>query len=273
MVYALQHVACEPPGLIAQILKAEGLKLDFIRPFRGDRVPEVIGDHAGLVLMGGPMGVYDQGRYPFLKKEIRLLQSAVSQRRPVLGICLGSQLLATALGAPVMPAKQKEIGWHQVTLGRNAAQDRLWRDLPESFCAFHWHGDVFELPFGAKPLAWSNLTDCQAFALGEFAYGFLFHLEVTEPMVARMARTFKKELADAGLDGRSVLNGAREHLRHLHTIARIVFKRWAALAIGMANLPAGSATAPAQRVQPLARTRARLKRSVSKRAHCQEIEI
>lgn len=231
-VLVIQHVACETPGLIAEVLKSCGLELRFARPFKGERIPRRIGDYAGLLVMGGPIGVYEENDHPYLRQEIRLLQDALSERRPILGICLGSQLLAAALDAPVMRGKQKEIGWHPVTLGRAAANDPLWRGLPESFVAYHWHGDVFELPRGATPLAWSKLTDCQAFRYGESAYGFLFHLEVTEQIIHRMTRTFRRELREAGLNERQVLDGVAEHLPGLHTLGRAVFERWAALVNG-----------------------------------------
>lgn len=135
IVYAIQHVPCETPGLIAEVLQESGIALEYIRSFRGDRIPRRIDRHAGLIVVGGPMGVYEQDQYPFLRQEIRLLQDALSKRRPILGICLGSQLLAAALDAPVTRGKQKEIGWYPVTLGRAAANDPLWRGLPESFFA------------------------------------------------------------------------------------------------------------------------------------------
>jgi GMP synthase (glutamine-hydrolysing) len=231
-ICVIQHVACETPGIIADALKSRGLELRFARPFRGERIPRRIGDYAGLLVMGGPMGVYEQTRHPFLRQEIRLIQDALSERRPILGICLGSQLLAAALDARVTRGKQKEIGWHPLTLGRAAARDALWRGLPESFVAYHWHGDVFELPRGATPLAWSKLTEHQAFRFGDSAYGLLFHLEVTEQIIRRMTRTFLGELREAGLNERQVLDGVAEHLPGLHTIGRAVFARWAALVKG-----------------------------------------
>ena len=114
-------------------------------------------------------------------------------------------------------------------MSRAAARDRLLHDLPEAFTAFHWHGDIFELPAKATSLAWSNLTEHQAFRFGESAYGFLFHLEVTEPLVKRMTRTFRWELIEAGVGGENVLKGVPLHLPGLQGIGRTVFERWAAL--------------------------------------------
>jgi GMP synthase (glutamine-hydrolysing) len=229
LVCIVQHVPCETPGLIAEALRAAGIDLELIRPFKGNRIPRRIGDHAALVIMGGPLGVYEQDQHPFLRQELRLLENALNENRPILGVCLGSQLLATALGAQVTRGAQKEIGWHTVTLSRAAAGDALWRGLPESFVAFHWHGDVLEPPPGAESLAWSQLTDCQAFRCGDCAYGLLFHQEVTEQIVRGMTRTFRLELEEAGISERRVLDPLPEFLPPLQAVGRVVFERWAAL--------------------------------------------
>ena len=234
-VYVIQHVAVETPGLIAEALTARNIALDFIRPFKGEPIPRRLGDHAGLVVMGGPMGVYEQDKYPFLRKEIRLIEDALGEARPVLGICLGSQLLAAALGAPVTRGPQKELGWHPVTLSRAAARDSLWRGLPKSFTAFHWHGDVFELPHAAAPLASSKLTEHQAFRYGDSAYGLLFHLEMTGQIIQRVMRKFRRELREVGLSEQGLLEGATARLRNLQTIGRAVFTRWSALVSGQGD--------------------------------------
>lgn len=229
-VCAIQHVPCETLGLIGGALKRHGLAVKLVRPFRGERIPRSLRGCAGLVVMGGPMGVYEQDRHPFLAEEIRLLQQAVRESRPVLGVCLGSQLLAAALGAPVTPGRRKEIGWHAVTLTAAAAADPLWRGVPQRFTGFHWHGDVFELPRGAVALAQSALTATQAFRYGDSAYGLLFHLEVGAKMIPRMTQTFRAELQAAGLDGADILAGVPDHLPRLEAIGQAVFARWAQLA-------------------------------------------
>lgn len=228
-VCVIQQVAPETPGAIASALKAAGWRLHWVRPFRGEPIPRRLGRHAGLVVMGGPMGVYDTDRYPFLRSELRLIEDALAHERPVLGVCLGSQLLATALGAPVFRGPRAEIGWHEVYLTRAAGEDPLWQSLPAQFTAFHWHGDAFDLPRGARLLAWSRLTDCQAFRYDAHAYGLLFHLEVNPAMVRRMARHFRDELLATGQSVADVLDPAEEHLETLAPIGRAVFQRWAGL--------------------------------------------
>ncbi len=178
------------------------------------------------------MSVYDQAQYPFLRQEIALIEDALIRQRPILGVCLGSQLLATALGATVSRGLHPEIGWHPVTLGQRAAEDPLWRGVPESFTAFHWHGDVFPLPRGAVRLAWSATTECQAFRHGHSAYGLLFHLEVTERIIGGMTRAFRPELREAGVSERHIIEGVGEHLSALTAIGREVFGRWARTVCG-----------------------------------------
>ena len=182
-VWVIQHIHCETPGTIAEALDREGISIQSVRVFAGEQIPKEMGAAAGLIVMGGPVGVYEQDRYPFLRDEICLIERALNEEKPVLGICLGSQLLASVLGGEVTKGKKKEIGWHTVTLSEAAAVDPLWKGVESSFTAYHWHGDVFELPRGAEPLASSALTPCQAFRYGDCAYGFLFHMEVTEKII------------------------------------------------------------------------------------------
>lgn len=231
-VLSIQHVRCETLGTIAEVLTSENLPFENVRTFEGQAVPNGLKDYRGLIIMGGPMGVYEQERYPFLRQEIRLIEEALRENIPVLGVCLGSQLLAAALGAPVTKGKTKEIGWYPVTPAQAAATDPLWTGLQSSFTAYHWHGDVFELPSGAVSLASSERTPHQAFRYGRSAYGVLFHMEVTKGIIEDMVKTFNGELQEAGMDGRKIIERAGEHLPPLRKIGRTVIDRWAGLVKG-----------------------------------------
>lgn len=228
-ILVLQHAACETLGTIADALQAEALAWQYVRVFEGKPVPGEIGDAGGLIVMGGPMGVYEHERYSHLKDELRLIESALKAGKPILGVCLGSQLLAAALGAPVTRGARKEIGWYPVRLAEAAAQDRLWSAAPCEFMALHWHGDVFELPSGAVNLAASAMTPHQAFRHGKFAYGLLFHLEMTAAMIDAMVAAFGDELREAGGEPSAVAALSALNCGQLEEIGTSVFGRWARL--------------------------------------------
>jgi len=228
-ILVLQHAECESPYLIGDVLTKRGFVLKTLRPDLGDVVPWNLDEIAGLVVMGGPQSVYEMDRFPYLEAEMRLIKSAVNANRPVLGICLGSQLMAAALGARVYKGSRREIGWHQIRLADEAKTDFLWKGVPSEFEGFHWHGDVFDLPVGAARLASSDITPNQAFVFGEKAYGFLFHLEVTRDAVLGMIGAFPEEVADAGADARLIESDTSKHLLELERIGRTVFGRWADL--------------------------------------------
>jgi GMP synthase (glutamine-hydrolysing) len=225
-VLAIQHVAAEPPSGIAAAIERAGGDLRIVRVHEGEPVPRSIDDHAGLVVMGGPMGVYEADRYPHLRDERALLESALAKRVPTLGVCLGSQLLASALGASVRPGPRKEIGWYPVSLDPAAADDALFGTAPRSFTALHWHGDVFDLPSGAVGLASSELTRHQAFSFGGFAWGILFHLEVSSKQLTEMTTAFEDELAQAGVPPREILAGWFAHGAMLEALGEMTFGLW-----------------------------------------------
>ncbi|MEM2896255.1 MAG: type 1 glutamine amidotransferase [Candidatus Bathyarchaeia archaeon] len=160
---------------------------------------------------------------------MRLIRQALHKEKPVLGICLGSQLLAATLGAVVRKGDKKEIGWHPIRLTKFARKDELLDSIEPCFMAFHWHGDIFELPRGAILLASSELTEFQAFRYGHNAYGFLFHAEVTEEIIDCMVKTFMHELQESGINPFDVLTKTKGYLPHLRRIGRLIFQKWVGL--------------------------------------------
>ncbi len=225
-VLVLQHVGIETPGTIGKVLSERGIKLKTISSYRGEKVPARL-DASALLLMGGPMGVYEDDKHPYLKAERRLIESALKQKKPVLGVCLGSQLLASVLGATVKKGKQKEIGWYPVHLSPAASKDFLWAGAPKTFMGLHWHGDIFNLPPKSTALASSDLTRYQAYRFGDNAYGFLFHMEVTPPMLRNWTRDFSGELRQESLSGRKILDAAKTHQPFLQALGSVIFDRWA----------------------------------------------
>ncbi len=236
-VWVVQHSPSETLGTIEDVLRDHRIGFDYIQTYAGASVPRQMGERAGLIVMGGPMGVYEEAKYPFLRDEMRLLKSALALDRPVLGVCLGSQLLAAVLGAEVKKGEKKELGWHPVTLSTFAAQDSLFASVTPQFWPFHWHGDVFSLPHGAVALASSRQTPCQAFRYGKNAYGILFHLEVTEGQISQMLLDFGDELREAGGEASDIVKQTPQHLSVLRKIAGDVFGGWAS---GLKKLEARS---------------------------------
>lgn len=228
-VTLLQHIHCETPGIISDCLQSANIDMRFVRTFERNPIPSNLDTQAGLIVMGGPMSVYDHEQFPFLLEEQRLIEEALKDDKPVLGVCLGSQLLAATLGAEVKSGAQKEIGWHPVTLTEDAATDALWKELPARFTAYHWHGDVYDLPQGAVSLASSELTPCQGFRYGTNAYGFLFHMEVTEKIIENMVAEFQDELEEQCITAESIIQKTRDYLSALQTVGGRVFRRWVKL--------------------------------------------
>ena len=227
-IWVLQHHPAENLGAIAPALEAAALAWQYVRIFDGHPVPKDMKGAGGLIVMGGPESVYQLDRYPYLRDEIALIESALEAGRPVLGVCLGSQLLAAALGANVRRAEHREIGWYPVRLRGAANDDSLMRGMPGEFVAAHWHSDIFDLPASAVALASSELTEVQAFRYGANAWGLLFHAEMTERIIAALVSEFGEGLRRAGIDGDAILAAAPRYLPDLDKLAATVVGRWAA---------------------------------------------
>jgi GMP synthase (glutamine-hydrolysing) len=174
--------------------------------------------------LGGGMSANDS--LPFLRDEIRFIQRCVAAGKPVLGLCLGSQLLASALGGMVFRAPRKEIGFYRVRMLPEACADAIWSAVPADFVAFHWHGDAFSLPPGAVPLASSTMTALQAFRFGERAWGAQFHPEMDPELLRAFIETGAADLEDAGVEASSLLAAAPRELPRLAAIAQPLFQRW-----------------------------------------------
>jgi GMP synthase-like glutamine amidotransferase len=182
-IHYLQHVSFEDPAGIFDWAAARGVKIIGTRLFEDPRLPGR-DDFDGLLVMGGPMNIYEHDRYGWLAAEKRLIADAIAAGRIVIGICLGAQLIADVLGARVQPNRWREIGWLPVRRSDGAVASRLAPVLPDRWDAFHWHGDAFDLPAGAVHLASSTACGNQAFVWQERVLALQFHLETT-PQSAR----------------------------------------------------------------------------------------
>ncbi len=193
-VHILQHVEFEGPERIADWAVARGWTVTATRFFAGEAPPETTDGIQFLVVMGGPMGVHDERRHPWLAAEKRFIRDAVRANLPILGVCLGAQLLANVLGSRVYRSAYKEIGWWPVKQVPDAAASPLAAVWPAEFEAFHWHGDTFDLPSGAVHLARTLGCKHQAFLAGGRFLGLQFHLEATPDSLQLLAREGDHEL-------------------------------------------------------------------------------
>jgi len=242
-ILVLQHAGCEPPGVYSDELRDRGIAtttvlLDEQRPPRDWR------PHAGIVVMGGAMGAYDDHAHPWLADEKRLIAEAVAAGTPYWGVCLGAQLLAASLGAKVAPGPRPELGVLPVQLTGAAARDPVFAAAPTTFPSLQWHGDTYELPKGAVQLARSAAYEQQAFALGR-AYALQFHLEVD----AQLAREWMEvpayveeleQLDGAGAPERLVAEVRAAEARTV-PLARELFARWLVHVVGIAQDGGGAA--------------------------------
>jgi GMP synthase (glutamine-hydrolysing) len=189
-IHYFQHVPFEGLAFIESWAIARGYTLSSTRFFAGEALPQ-IQDIDFLIVMGGPMNIYETEKYFWLTEEKRFIEQAIQQDKIVLGICLGAQLIADVLGAKVTQNAFKEIGWFPVEL---TAESAAFHSLPQQFNALHWHGDTFELPRGAVHLARSEGCENQAFVYGEKVLSLQFHLEATPTSTQQIIANCGNEL-------------------------------------------------------------------------------
>lgn len=199
-IHWLQHVAFEGLGSIEKWAQEKGHALSCTRLFAGELLPALEAFDL-LIVMGGPMGVHDQDKYPWLREEKTFLRRVIAAGKPVLGVCLGAQLLADVLGAQVMANTEKEIGWFPVERASGVPArvfpEQLERVLPVRQTVFHWHGDTFTLPEKAIHLYSSAACVNQAFVYEERVIGLQFHLETTPASVTALVENCRAELGPA----------------------------------------------------------------------------
>jgi GMP synthase (glutamine-hydrolysing) len=184
-VVVLQHISCEPPGVYEDVLRQRGAAIARVEVDEGERLPDQ-NEFDAIVAMGGPMSINDHETLPWLADEKAFVSAAVRAGTPYWGVCLGAQLLAASLGAPVYRGPQPEVGLLPVDLTHEAGSDPLFASLPHSLVTLQWHSDTFDLPSGAVRLASSPTYPNQAFRYAN-AYAVQFHLEVSDDMARKWA--------------------------------------------------------------------------------------
>jgi GMP synthase (glutamine-hydrolysing) len=184
-ILVLQHVAHEILGTLNPLLKERRFRMRYVNFGRHPDATACLEGYSGLIVLGGPMGVYDAHRFPHLKHEMHLIEQALKKNIPILGVCLGAQLLAHVLGSKVVKHNENEVGWHAVHLTEKGKKDALLSGFMPKENIFQLHGDTFDIPQTTEHLALSELCEGQAFRYGDRAYGLQFHLEVDEKMIVR----------------------------------------------------------------------------------------
>jgi GMP synthase-like glutamine amidotransferase len=227
-ILIFRHFPTEGPGYFARFLDQQGIPHRTIKIDEGEPVPKSIDDIPGLVFMGGPMSVND--RLPWIPKALHLIREAVAADVPVLGHCLGGQLLSKALGGKVRRNRAREFGWLPVT-AVDSPLTGAWLDgLPPQFEVFHWHGETFSIPSGATLIARSRYCRNQAFVIGK-SLGLQCHIEMTPALVRNWARAGANEIAHA-LPAASVqrpkqmLINLPQRSACLNRIADVLYSRW-----------------------------------------------
>lgn len=191
-VHVLEHAPFEGLGSIETWLFKLGATVQYTRFYESGELPDPVSVDL-VIAMGGPMSANDEAKYPWLEPEKRFIREAIGRGRPVLGVCLGAQLIASALGAPVYANREKEIGWFPIE-GVEAGGESF--RFPQRVTVFHWHGETFDLPRGAVRLARSSACENQAFQIGRNVIGLQFHLETRPEMVELMIRHCRDELVE-----------------------------------------------------------------------------
>jgi len=221
----IRHVAFEDLDLFAPVLQEAGYNIRYVDAPVDELTDAAIVNADLLVVLGGPIGVYEQDSYPFLTHELRLIARRHEQRRPVLGICLGAQLIAQALGGHVHPGHGKEIGWSQLSLTSAGLSSPLrhLQDIP----VLHWHGDTFRRPSEAELLASTPMYENQAFAVGSHILAMQFHPEVTAKGLERWYVGHACEISSvAGLSVQQLRDAARTHETALRPAASACLGEW-----------------------------------------------
>ena len=226
-VLVFQHVPFEILGTLDPLLRRRGYRVRYVNFGRKPHAKPEVDKYHGLIILGGPMNVDMTDRYPHLETEVQLIRRIMAQGVPVLGICLGAQLIAKSLGAVVRKNHEKEIGWYDITLTDEGKRDPVMQHLGETRKIFEWHGDTYELPDGAVHLATSASCPNQAFRYGDNVYAFQFHMEVDGPLIERWLSTpvYQQEIAatQGRIDPDVIRRDTKAHIHDLSGLSEEVF--------------------------------------------------
>jgi GMP synthase-like glutamine amidotransferase len=221
IILSIQNTEIETLGNFKELFESDGYIIETIH-VKKDKIPKELDKYAGIVILGGYMSVYEY--LPYLNEELDLIKNANNLQVPQLGICLGSQLIAEALGGRVYKGKQKEIGWYNVVINNEGRNDIFKGISNNNIKVFQWHGDTFTLPSSAVLLASSNSYP-QAFRLGS-SIGILFHLEVTSQMIHDWTKDYGSEMIEVGISSDDIINGKNSEFENLANYCKVVYENF-----------------------------------------------
>lgn len=229
-ILVFQHVPFEPLGTLDPLLKKSGFRIRYVNFGRQPESRPVLEKYEALIVLGGPMSSDQIDTYPNLITEAKIIREAVERGMSVLGICLGAQLLATALGGTVSRNAVREIGWHDVELTEAGRSDRVLASFKQNQQVFQWHDDGISLPPGAVHLASSDASPVQAFRYGEHAYGFQFHLEASHSLIERWLTVPDHQMTleeERGrIDAETIRRQTKDSIGPLQDLSQQTFSRW-----------------------------------------------
>ncbi len=219
---AIYHVAFEDAGTLGPVLDERGIGLTYLQAGRDDLSPALDADL--VLILGGPIGIYECDRYPFLKDEMKFIEEVVKKNTPAVGICLGAQALAAVFGAQVYPGKEKELGWDQLILTDEGKTSPL--GVLEGLHILNWHDDTFDLPAGATRLASTPITPNQAFSYGPNVLALQFHVELPEQDMERWLIGHTLELANSNVDLSEMRAATARYATPTNEASRTLFNQW-----------------------------------------------
>ena len=226
IILSIQNTKIETLGNFKELFESDGYEIETIH-VKKDKIPQEPDKYAGILILGGYMSVYEA--LPYLNEQQDLIRNANRLQVPLLGICLGSQLIAQALGGRVIKGEQKEIGWFDVLINNEGKNDIFKGITNKNIKVFQWHGDTFKLPSSAKLLASSNLYP-QAFRLGS-SIGILFHLEVTSQMIHNWTQNYEHEMNEVGISADVILDGKNAEFESLANSCRVVYANFSKMIV------------------------------------------
>lgn len=222
----IQNDAYEGAGLLMTLINQRKLKSIIMSGWDARYKDITTNDYCALIILGGAQGVYETDQYPYLLDEIKLAKNFIDEDKPVTGLCLGAQILASALGGEVLQNTQKELGWFEIELSEQALQDELMRSQPKTALAYHFHGDYFKLPPECISLARSEKTECQLFRYKQNVYGFQYHAEVDLPLIEVMCRNNKAYMQSNGYQADKVIAESEKYIVDYQLRCSSVLNNW-----------------------------------------------